>query len=682
MAEPRPSRSSTRGSARATWIENAVGGGGNDVLRGNSVLNTLWGGDGHDQLDGQMDGYVDNLIGGNGNDTYSVTEYENVVEFEGGGTDTIETASTVFFLQSNVENLRYFDNTEASLYFVGNGLANTIEGRAGDDYLIGDNGNDVLDGGAGGDTMDGGNGNDTYIVDNVRDEVIEAPNWQLVDFGTGPIPLPLGGTDTVHTKLQEYTLGANVENLTFGDDMLDLMLPWMFFEPTRHNGYGNELDNVMEGSRGRDTLFGENGNDMLKGGGGADWMFGGAGNDAYFVDNFDDVASESTYSPYGFMYNSGGIDEIFTNLPFFMLQDEYDSVIENLTYTGSETFIGIGNSVRNIITGGDGGDAYDGDLLFGAGGNDWIYGGDGGDTIIGGAGSDGLDGGNGNDKFTMDNGTEIGGDVAVGGDGRDAVTADESVAATGLRLNLFAEGTAITAAVNLVPNTSAAIDVEEVHGGTGNDWIDASRLGDEGVAFEGLGGDDTFFSGGASDRFDGGANSDTIVYSGPASNYDIRQANPAVDWYDSSWFLITDRTTGIVDGVHDVELVRFNGVTTALAATSRITGTEGADVLVGDAANNIMEGLGGDDVLTGGARRRQLRRRGRARRHVRRCPGHQHPGRRRLRHRLCRCQHRRDRAALRTRRDRGGSRLRRRRQRRARCLGHRLLHQIVRRRRQ
>ena len=59
-----------------------------------------------------------------------------------------------------------------------------------------------------------------------------------------------------------------------------------------HSGYGNELDNVMEGSGGIDTLLGENGNDTLKGGGGADWMFGGAGNDIYYVDNYDDVASE------------------------------------------------------------------------------------------------------------------------------------------------------------------------------------------------------------------------------------------------------------------------------------------------------------------------------------------------------------------------------------------------------
>ncbi len=316
----------------------------------------------------------------------------------------------------------------------------------------------------------------------MRDEVIEAPNWQYIDFGSVPIPVPWGGTDTVATTLREYALGDNVENLTFTDDM-------------PHSGYGNELDNVMEGSGGIDTLLGENGNDTLKGGGGADWMFGGAGNDIYYVDNYDDVASEVGFSLDGSFYDWGGIDEIRTSLAVYELDDNADGVIENLTYMGGERFFGFGNSVDNVIMGGN---AYDGDFLTGGGGTDQLYGLDGGDTLIGGAGQDGMDGGNGNDKFIIDNGTEIGGDVVLGGEGRDEVTADESVAATGLRLNLFAEGTAITAAVNLVPNTSAAIGVEVVHGGAGNDWVDASRLSDQSVGFEGLGGNDTFFSSGSS----------------------------------------------------------------------------------------------------------------------------------------------------------------------------------------
>ena len=44
------------------------------------------------------------------------------------------------------------------------------------DNLVGAPDNDLLDGGIGGDTMTGGAGNDTYIVDNIRDEVVESPS--------------------------------------------------------------------------------------------------------------------------------------------------------------------------------------------------------------------------------------------------------------------------------------------------------------------------------------------------------------------------------------------------------------------------------------------------------------------------------------------------------------------------
>ena len=153
------------------------------------------------------------------------------------------------------------------------------------------------------------------------------------------------------------------------------------------------------------------------------------------------------------------------------------TVVENMAYLGTERFIGLGNSVGNHINGGNGGDADNGDTLLGFGGSDRLYGFGGGDYLAGGEGNDGMDGGEGNDIFVMDNGNAIGGDVAVGGNGNDTVQADESVAATGLRLNLFARGTPVYGDVNLVPHTSAAMEVELVQGGIGNDHVDASRLG-------------------------------------------------------------------------------------------------------------------------------------------------------------------------------------------------------------
>ena len=71
-----------------------------------------------------------------------------------------------------------------------------------DNTLNGNTGANVLDGGLGADTMIGGNGNDIYIVDNPGDIVTESSE-------------KVGGKDLVKSfKLYDFTLGANIENLT------------------------------------------------------------------------------------------------------------------------------------------------------------------------------------------------------------------------------------------------------------------------------------------------------------------------------------------------------------------------------------------------------------------------------------------------------------------------------------
>ncbi|MEI6160241.1 MAG: alkaline phosphatase D family protein, partial [Roseococcus sp.] len=127
----------------------------------------------------------------------------------------------------------------------------TLQGQAGNDTLVAGAGNDMLDGGRGNDSMVGGAGNDTYIVDSLTDMVVEASGE---------------GTDTVLTTVGTYTLGANLENLTYtGAGKL--------------NGTGNAENNIISGGAGADTLSGGLGNDTLVGGGGNDRMDGGAGSD-------------------------------------------------------------------------------------------------------------------------------------------------------------------------------------------------------------------------------------------------------------------------------------------------------------------------------------------------------------------------------------------------------------------
>jgi Ca2+-binding RTX toxin-like protein len=145
-----------------------------------------------------------------------------------------------YTLDANVENLTFVGTGN----FTGNG--NSLD--------------NIISGGAGADTLSGGAGNDVYFV-GAGDVVNEQAG---------------GGTDSIRTTLNTYTLGANVENLTF-------------LGSGNFTGTGNALDNVISGGIGNDTLDGGAGSDILIGGLGTDTLRGGVGNDFYFVDNVPDV---------------------------------------------------------------------------------------------------------------------------------------------------------------------------------------------------------------------------------------------------------------------------------------------------------------------------------------------------------------------------------------------------------
>ena len=317
---------------------------------------------------------------------------------------------------------------------VGNDILN---GGDDNDILNGEDGNDTLNGGLGADAMNGGAGNDTFVVDNTGDTVIEALN---------------GGTDLVQTSLASYTLGANVENLTYTGS-------------SAFTGTGNALAN---------TLTGGAGNDVLNGGAGADRLVGGVGNDTYTVDDAGDVVVEAT---------GAGTDLVRTTLASYTLAAN----VENLTYTGVGNFTAIGNGLANIINGAAGNDTLGGDggndilngnagndTLNGDAGNDQLFGGLGADRLNGGGGDDSLDGGDGNDTLLGDTGNDtlLGGagddsldggngvDLLQGGDGNDTLFGD------------VGNDTLLGGAGNDFLNGAAGNDT--VVGGAGNDTMIAT----------------------------------------------------------------------------------------------------------------------------------------------------------------------------------------------------------------
>ncbi|TAX34548.1 calcium-binding protein [Rhizobium leguminosarum] len=121
---------------------------------------------------------TNHLYGGTGNDTFTVTNANQIVdESRGGGTDTVK-ASISFSLADQkhtvgtVENLTLTGTANISAtgnntanILTGNDGNNSLNGGKGNDRLIGGLGNDKLIGKAGADVLTGGGGGDSFVFD-------------------------------------------------------------------------------------------------------------------------------------------------------------------------------------------------------------------------------------------------------------------------------------------------------------------------------------------------------------------------------------------------------------------------------------------------------------------------------------------------------------------------------------
>jgi serralysin len=249
-------------------IENAIGGSGDDEIRGNALENRLEGRDGNDTLIAGVGPGADELVGGSGNDVlmgsggdilrgglnndaYYVTAADTVIEDPGHGTDTVHTTLSTYRMTAYVENLNFsnseFYPTDAHTAH-GNSEGNTITGGRGVDTFYGDNGVDHLYGRAGNDSLNGGAHGDFLYGEDDNDTL------------SGD-----AGVDELHG-------GA-------GNDTL--------------NG-GTEGDFLFGGAN-NDTLRGDAGNDRLVGGAGKDWLTGGGDADTFVFNSTSDSWREVSY---------------------------------------------------------------------------------------------------------------------------------------------------------------------------------------------------------------------------------------------------------------------------------------------------------------------------------------------------------------------------------------------------
>jgi serralysin len=137
--------------ARGTVVENAIGGTGADVLTGNSAGNILKGGLGIDTLDG---------AGGVDTADYSDKTTAVVVTLNSATAATVTIGGSAEDTVMNIENLIGGSGQDN---FVGDSLANRLDGGLGNDSLNGGIGADILVGGGGNDTIIGGADSDTAI---------------------------------------------------------------------------------------------------------------------------------------------------------------------------------------------------------------------------------------------------------------------------------------------------------------------------------------------------------------------------------------------------------------------------------------------------------------------------------------------------------------------------------------
>jgi Ca2+-binding RTX toxin-like protein len=495
-------------------MANVYGDGGNNVLVGTSGNDEIWGmgGDdvligsgGHDTLNGGTG--ADTMDGGSGDDTYVVdSSGDQVVEYAGGGNDTVRSSITYSLQFTNVEtlvltgsaNLNGFGVNGKNDNLYGNSGNNVLFGYTGNDYLSGGAGDDTLNGGYDADTMVGGTGDDLFYVDNAGDVVIEYASQ---------------GIDTVAVSIANYTLGANFENLILlsgagntaatgnslnnhitgndyfnwidggagmdtmagggGNDTyyvdhffdtivedagegtdwvyssvtrgLEANVEWLILTGTANNsGYGNSLDNVLQGNSGNNSLFGNGGHDTLIGNGGNDNMHGGTGDDTFHVDETGDQVFENA---------NEGWDTVYASIDYTLL-DHFEAL--TLSNAGNAIYA-TGNSQNNEIFGNE----YD-------------------NVIDGGTGLDLMAGDGGNDIYTVDH--TIDSVVEEANEGYDTVFSSVNYQiADHIEVLSLAGGTAVSGTGNAQSNT--------IYGNAGNNVLNGGGGADD---LSGLGGNDTF----------------------------------------------------------------------------------------------------------------------------------------------------------------------------------------------
>ncbi len=592
------------GNDVVSGFENAIGGLGDDTLRGSTAANLLVGGSGNDQLLGgagadTLVGQSGNnlLDGGEGGDLAVYTEACAItlqtspadltvqhddgidtlvgietVQADSGSSDYISGQETTRSLEVNLgaNTLRVLNGSSAELsltvlgfeHALGGDAADTLVGSTADNLLAGNGANDELHGLEGADTLDGGAGDD------------------MLSGGLGADSL-VGGDGNDRASYRTSAEGVRVDlasgEAALGDAAGDTLIGIENLE-------GSAFADTLTGNNGANHLIGNAGDDILTGGASADTLHGGAGQDEFiYTGPADFDATEAVNGGNGYdtiLFAGSGGETLVLSSNVSGVEEarvaggSLDLHINAALANGTGEVSLIGNTGNNQLTGND-----LANLLVGEEGSDTLTGGAGADTLIGSLGADHLDGGVGSDWVSYLNSS-----LGV------SVNLADTVQVIG-----EAEGDVLTSVENVMGSAHA----DFIRGNGEANFLSGSA-GDD--SLQGFAGDDVLEGGGGQDELIGGLGYDRVTYRASAAgvNVDLAQGFGVGGEAEGDTYLGIEAATG---SAHNDTLIgnHLDNRMEGGAGDDSLVGGSGADTLLGGDGSDALFGGAGADLLRGGS---------------------------------------------------------------------------------
>jgi Ca2+-binding RTX toxin-like protein len=244
------------------------------------------------------------------------------------------------------------------------------------------------------------------------------------------------------------------------------------------------------------------------------------------------------------------------------------------------------------------------DLIFGFGGNDILYGNGGNDQLDGGTGTDTMYGGTGNDIYFVDDaGDSVNENSGEGTDQVRTILAAYTLGANVEKLRFTGSGSFTGTGNDLNNEIQGGASDDILYGGDGWDYL------------IGLGGSDSLYGGADGDTLDGGTGADYMEGNDGDDVYIVDNSGDTVVEASGEGTDHVYSTVGVYtlpDEIENASWSSFTGnfiatgnaldnVISGLSGNDSLSGMDGNDELRGGSGTDTLAGGDGDDLLVGGS---------------------------------------------------------------------------------